>query len=321
MKICLLIVFNHRYEKNISFLREYYSSKFSYIRFLIPFADDLEKVHQDVISMHYSSYLFQGYFGEAHIKLRNIHCAAYVAIGDDLLLNPILNEGNVHQMLTISPSDAYTKSLASLYEAPISWSRMRSTYRSFFADGLEWQRLLPTATAAFSKSKAYGIEHNPLGLRNFHPLWCRGGISSLCTAVAWALERNPARFLWRMRCKRVPYPAFYGYSDFIIIPQTAWPAFCNYCSATAAMQLFVESAIPLCMVLACENIETELEYGELFDAVNPKRRLPMKGVELQWQGTAREAFERHYSYQLDKLLREFPEDILYYHPIKLSKWR
>jgi hypothetical protein len=245
----------------------------------------------------------------------------YVVVGDDLLLNPALSESNLHKKMGIKPSDGYTKSLASLYDAPLSWSRMRTTLRAFFADGLEWHRLLPSREVAMEKSSRYGIGHRPLGWRNIPSPFTKEGLSSLGTALAWFAERNHVRRLFAFAKPEIPYPAFYGYSDFLIIPAAAWEAFGLYCEATAAMQLFVEAALPLAMVLSCDYVETELAYGTLFDASCPVRRLPMKGVELQWNDHDRQNFETRYDLNLGRLIKEFPEDVIYFHPVKLSKWK
>ncbi len=321
MKLCLIIVFNHRFDRNLPRLRDYYAGRFSKIVFLMPFADDLAATEEDVISVHQGSYLFQGYFGEARKRLAEVGCDGYVVVGDDLLLNPALSEDNLHGKMGIKPTDGYTKSLASLYDAPLSWSRVRTTFRAFFPDGLEWHRLLPSRDEAMEKSKHYGITHRLLGWRNIPSPFTREGLSSMGTALAWFAERNHARRLFACGKAEVPYPAFYGYSDFLIIPAGAWDAFGRYCEATAAMQLFVEAALPLAMVLACDHVETELAYGTLFDAPSPARRLRMKGVELQWNDHYRQNFEARYELSLTRLIREFPDDVLYFHPVKLSKWK
>jgi hypothetical protein len=321
MNICLIVVFNHRFDKNLPLLRKYYERKFTTIRFLMPFADELENNESDVISVHYSSYLYQGFFGEARRRLEQIECDGYVVVGDDLLLNPSLDQNNLHAKMGLSPGDAYTKSLASLFEAPLSWSRTRTTYRALFADGLEWQRLLPDREEAMERSNRYGITQRPLGFRNLSPLFSKIGLSSLGTAFAWFAERQHSLRLFSSYTQEVPYPLFYGYSDFLILPKAGWDRFARYCEATAAMQLFVEAAIPLAMVLAYDRVQTELEYGELFDAPHPKRRMRLRGIELQWQDSDRIDFENKYGLSLTRLIKDFPEDVLYFHPVKLSKWK
>jgi len=321
MKICLVVVFNHRFEQNLPILRAYYSSRFSHIRFLMPFADDLAEKEADVISVHYSSYIFQGFFGEAREPLAALKCDAYLVVGDDLIVNESLNENNIYVRLNLPQGHAYIKNLASLYDSPISLSRNRITYRAFFSDGFHWEKDLPSPAEAFERSKRYGIAHRPLGIRNFPPLWTRPGAVSLLTALAWIMVRDHSSRLFSWRCKDVIYPAFYSYSDFFIIPGAEWDRFARYCEVTAAMQMFVESAIPLAMVLACEKVDTEFEYGEKHDATSPKRRMPMRGIEVPWGGVERVKFEESFDKDFDLLVESFKSDILYYHPVKLSRWK
>lgn len=321
MKICLVVVFNHRFEQNLPLLRAYYSSKFSKIRFLMPFADDIAAKQDDVISVHYSSYIFQGFFAEAKLPLAALGCDAYVIVGDDLIINETLNEGNIHDRMRLPHGHAYIKNLASLYDSPISLSRNRSTYRAFFSDGFHWENDLPPAPEAFERSNKYGVSHRPLGIRNFPPVWTRPGAVSLATALSWIVIRDHSRRLFFWKCKEVIYPAFYSYSDFLVIPGAEWDRFAQYCGVTAAMQLFVESAIPLAMVLACEKVDTEFEYGEKHDASSPKRRMPMRGIEVPWGGAQRVEFEESLAKDFDRLVDSFENDILYYHPVKLSRWK
>lgn len=287
----------------------------------MPFADDVAAKENDVISVHYSSYIFQGFFGEAREPLAALNCDAYLVVGDDLIVNNSLNESNIHHRMNLPHGHAYIKNLASLYDSAISLSRNRTTYRAFFSDGFHWEKDLPSAAEAFERSNKYGISHQPLGLRNFPPLWTRPGAVSLATALAWMMVRDHSSRLFSWRCKEVIYPAFYSYADFFIIPGAEWDQFARYCEVTAAMQLFVESAIPLAMVLACEKVDTEFEYGEKHDASSPKRRMPMRGIEVPWGGVERVKFEDSFSKDFDRLVDSFASDVLYYHPVKLSRWK
>jgi hypothetical protein len=135
------------------------------------------------------------------------------------------------------------------------------------------------------------------------------------------MVRDHSSRLFAWRCKDVIYPAFYSYADFFIIPGAEWDRFARYCEVTAAMQMFVESAIPLAMVLACEKVDTEFEYGEKHDATSPKRLLPMRGIEVPWGGAQRVEFEESLAKDFDRLVDSFESDVLYYHPVKLSRWK
>ncbi|MBQ4494506.1 MAG: hypothetical protein II968_01940 [Selenomonadaceae bacterium] len=90
-KVCLVIIFNHRYDKNLPLLRKIYGKRFSEIRFLMPFYDGSDA---DVIPVYESSYQFQGFLIQAYEKLKNIPCTHYLFVADDLILHPDLNETN-----------------------------------------------------------------------------------------------------------------------------------------------------------------------------------------------------------------------------------
>ena len=99
-KICLSIVFNHQFEKNIPKLREIYGQKFSTIRYLSPFSESKD---DEVIPIYESSIHFQGYFAQAYLHLPK-DFDYYVFCADDLLLNPELNEGNLIEKLNCNRS-------------------------------------------------------------------------------------------------------------------------------------------------------------------------------------------------------------------------
>ena len=106
-KICLSFVFNHQFEQNIPKLRTIYGERFSTIRYLSPFST--YSVDEEVIPIYETSIHFQGYFAQAY-KLLPKDCDHYIFCGDDLLLNPRLNENNIIQQLNCAKS-AYIKYL------------------------------------------------------------------------------------------------------------------------------------------------------------------------------------------------------------------
>jgi hypothetical protein len=121
--------------------------------------------------------------------------------------------------------------------------------------------------------------------------------------------------------RRSAYPLLAGYSDFIVVPRSAMKAFAHYCGVFAAMNMFAEVGVPTALALACNSIKTELLQGHHFVDL-PLKRSPdatMRGIEL-W-GQEIQPFEEALNYSWKRLLESFPTDVLYYHPIKLSKWK
>ena len=89
--ICLSFVFNNQFDSNIVKLNKIYNNRFSTIRYLSPFSMLNDN---QVIPIYETSLHFQGYFAQAYSKLPK-NCEYYVFCGDDLVLNPKLNENNL----------------------------------------------------------------------------------------------------------------------------------------------------------------------------------------------------------------------------------
>ncbi len=324
VKIGLIIIFNHRHEANLQALRKLHAGKFHEVVFLMPFADDLAARELDVISAHCGSYRFQGFLGEARKRLDAMGCDAYLVIADDLIPNPSLDQSNLHQRLGITADQAYTKNLASLYDTSLAWScsANRSTFAALHGGNLQWRGLLPPRDEAMQMLERYGLKFRPLGLRNLRHISGKWSLLELRMALSLLIGLDPARGFFRLKCREVPYPLVFGYSDFFIVPAAHWDRFLHFCQVTTAMGIFVECAIPTALALACPEVVTELGYGENHHTGKRRPGMPMRGVELQWGSKGeREALGRKHDHQLNHLLENFADDVLYYHPVKLSQWQ
>ena len=93
----------------------------------------------------------------------------------------------------------------------------------------------------------------------------------------------------------------------IVVPAKVMHTFCQYCGAFAAARLFVEIAIPTAMALCSTRLQS-------IDNLLMKRYLIFPRPDEQNILTA-----CNYSY--NKLVEEFPKDMLYIHPVKLSQWK
>ena len=99
MEVALLVLFNHKFERNLPTLRQIYASRFSNLFFIMPFYTGSEK---DVIGVYENSLYFQGYIAQA---LQRIKCAGlnhYLVIGDDLILNPAINRITIRNTLKLA---------------------------------------------------------------------------------------------------------------------------------------------------------------------------------------------------------------------------
>ena len=67
-KIALLVIYNHRYDKNILRIEQIYEGRFSHIYHVVPFYDGNK---ENVITVFDSSFQFQGYISQAYQHLKN----------------------------------------------------------------------------------------------------------------------------------------------------------------------------------------------------------------------------------------------------------
>ena len=113
--------------------------------------------------------------------------------------------------------------------------------------------------------------------------------------------------LLKNKGRSCPYPLYKVYSDFLVLSGEDIGKLTKYFGVFAAMGLFVEVAIPTAMMLMCREIVTE-------------NMIDKRGVEI-WTTKDRIRLEEDNNYELNTLLKKFPPDVIYYHPIKLSKWK
>ena len=295
LRFCLVVVFNHRFERNLPVLRALYRGRFSTVRFLVPFyrGDD-----PDVLPVFASSATFQGYFAQAQSWLSGEGFSHYVFIADDLLLDPQINETNLAHVLRLAPGTGYIKSLVPFSSLCSSWAYFDLTLRALdFTYFINAREELPARGEALSRLAGHGMTFRPLGWRNL----------AAGKGAFWQRTRDllAAAFLVRTR-RELAYPLVMGYADLLIVPSNGLAEFCHLCGVFAAMNIFVECAAPTALALAVPDLRFESD-------------LAVRGLEL-WSDADRIAFRDRYSARLDEVTARFPGDTLYVHPIKLSQW-
>lgn len=62
---------------------------------------------EDVIGGYGNSFVFRTYIAQVRERLLNTNCDDFRIIGDDVLLNPSINEYNVHERRSIPPPGAF----------------------------------------------------------------------------------------------------------------------------------------------------------------------------------------------------------------------
>ncbi|MCI8663887.1 MAG: hypothetical protein HFG69_11690 [Hungatella sp.] len=258
-----------------------------------------------MITVYDSSYTFSGYIAQAYelIPKKYKH---YFFIGDDLVLNPSINENNVWEYFEVKDKDSYIKEIIPLCKA--SGVKAERLYKQILQpfrknNGTEWREQIPGRSEAFQFCRDKGID------------------AEQRISLKWMLQRQLKegkrigalfRLLWCIPCLflnhglSMPYPLFKGYSDLLIISSRDMKSLCHYFGVFAAMGVFVEIAIPTAIRMVCSDIKTE-------DMIN-KRGVEYWSCEKKW-------FEDKYGCSLDKLFAAWDEEVLYYHPVKLSKWQ
>lgn len=322
-KVALIIVFNHRYDKNIPVLESIYAGRFSNIYYLVPFYDGDK---ENVIPVYDTSYCFQGYFAQGFRHYFRNEYEHYIFAGDDLLLNPDINEYNYAERFRLKGEACFVPEVHSLHRlannntlrffpaAPQNgkerwyWNRMKQIldYRHK-RGGAESANELPSYEEAERRLKAHGYP-----IQNLTTTDLFGDYRSFAASPSlWQKIKRFGRRKLQGRDFELPYPVVVSYSDIVIAHSSAIKKFAQYCGVFAVNELFVEFAVPTALLLACNKVVTEPEVG--------KRGL------IYWAYTPAEATHyanalQPYGNRLSALMQNFPKDKLYIHPIKLSKW-
>lgn len=298
-KICLVIIFNHRYDKNIEKLRKIYKDRFSNIKFLMPFYDGDDK---DVIPVWEHSFQFQGYFAQAYDRLIKEDADYYLFAADDLILNAKINEKNLIENLNLKSKDIFSIEVKPLNKkGGFSWMWSQASSNAFFRRKLNWQSEILTIDEAFKAfEEFFGAEYP----RTYNDDFFVGDgfidKDELMKKFEYFVNANKGTL-------DVPYPMAWGFSDLVCVSKEKYKIFAKYCGVFAAMDMFVEIAIPTAIVLTCarEKVSTilDIDYESgMFD----------ENVE--------ERFLIDCDSSYSKLLEFWKGKHLFLHPIKLSKW-
>ena len=296
-KIAFLIIYNHRYDKNIPRINEIYAGRFSHIYHIVPFYDGN---CENVIPVFDNSFQFQGYISQAYQHLKERGFTHFVCVADDMVINPILDENNFFEVSGIANDACFTHKFNDITKINRRWYHTKDAVRfSVFNRGLEIDAILPSTEQASKALEAHGFQTRLV------PEW---PYSKLRRPVKEFLLRI-RRMIWYRLFGQIyyRYPLISGYSDMIVVPADIMPRFCQYCGAFSGARLFVEIAIPTAMVLSSPRIQSIADIH-----MNKFLIFPRKGEKNILTSC-------NFSY--DKLVREFPKDMLYIHPVKLSQWK
>ena len=303
--VCLSIIFNHKYNNNIPVLNRIYNHRFSSVYYIVPFFNEnIDEVPSSrIIPVYETSYCFQGYITQAFQKIKKDEYSHYIFIADDQILNPLLNENNIIEQMGLDKLDSYIKEIVpydelrngSLVDKSNKLYNILSAFNMNV--GVAYQSEIPPYDDAATRCAHHNLRvAKSLPLSFFLNKGYLGFKYLPLTMVTLGVNRGT----------KLKYPLFKAYSDFLIIDRASMKEFSRLSGVFAAMNIFVETAIPLAMVLACKTIKYEKDLKKFHG--------------IEYWGKDILAFEKKYKSNLDLLFHNFGDDILYYHPVKLSRW-
>lgn len=310
-----VFLFNHRFERNLAKLDALYAERFPKRTYLMPFA---QSERADVCSVYETSWHFSGHVAQGASSFIDDGATHYVFISDDLILNPRFNASNIVQELALPPSAGYIKSLAPLDANRYAWHRAlpASVALKRNGAGFDWRAELPLEETTREKFAAMGLADHVPTIRSIAQ--ARHVLGTLLPAAGYLA----APWMAKLHGKASDYPLLMGYADFFIVPAAAIRQFVHYCGVFAALDIFAEVAVPTALALACDTVITEMMPGARFAEADAPRHtdFPWRGIEF-WDPAETPAFAARYDNQWQRLMKEFPENWLYVHPVKLSQWR
>jgi hypothetical protein len=300
-KVALIIIFNHKYDKNIAALEQIYKDRFTNIFFLIPFYTG---TNIKVIPVYENSFYFQGYVAQGMKYFYREDFEHYFFIADDLILNPIINESNYKVHLKLNNSTSFLPGFASLHEMG-TWTRVKDAYQfTLHKKGVEIINELPSLEKAMNNFNKLQLRLKPLKFKQIYndSIFPKSFKALLKYLEWWYLRLKYVRKKINLDLK---YPLVGSYADIFVISSDTIKEFCQYCGVFAATDLHVEVAIPTALALSTINISFEKD--------------------LMFQGKSLWTAEEHaeldkYNFNLNHLFNVFPPKYLYLHPVKLSKW-
>ena len=303
--MCLVVIFNHRFEANLEKLDRIYASRFEHVRYLMPF---YQGTRSDVLAVHYSSYQFNGFVLEAWRWLRGEGFTDFVFVADDILLNPRLHEGNICAELGLGKvaGSAYITRAAPIGTVTCRWPDLpRSLIRFVGKTGVNWEQELPGFDEAKETLRSRGLPFVRFGWRN---VLCRMNGRTFFELLAYlALFWKRRKIHPASKLTDPPYPLLVAYSDFFIVPHAAMEQFSRLCGVFAAMGLFVEVALPTALALSAPVVY--------------ESDTPWKSHEAMQHPTEWEVFGQRHGFEFAKATAAMGDHELYIHPIKLSRWK
>lgn len=313
-KVCLLILFNHRYDKNLPILDEMYKGRFSYIRYIVPFYDG---EREDIIAVYSRSVFFESYIAQAYNILKKEKFDYYYIIADDMIINPHINENNIQQFFELQDGESWIPHLRKIKDQKYFWVGTLAAYLYKPTQKyVEIKNEIPSIKEALEKFEFQGLL-NPMELtrkdvfKEFSLKTEYLGDKIRLALRILTLLRHPLR-----KSANLSYPLAASYSDTLLVAGDSMEKFAHYCGVFGATSLFVELAIPTALILASEKkIKTEKDISRTGRSYwKSANNVFCDNPSYLWDN-----LENEYK-NLNDIIDRFPDDAIYLHPIKISKW-
>ena len=305
MKPALIVIYNHRFDRNIEVIEQIYRTRFSNIFHLIPFYDGKK---ENVIAVYENSLRFQGFVAQGFRHFFNDEFAHYLFVADDMVLNPVVNESNYTEHFALDSESSFIPGLRNVPQPTGSWIHNREALhfnpfnrRNFNTKGVEVAKFLPPKETAEKIMENFGIKNSPV---TFHQVY-----GNLLHEFSYKL-RLIVEDIFTYHSfypRKTRYPQAASYSDIFIVDKNTIAKFSQYCGILAAMRLFVEVAIPTALILSGKKIVTGNSLSKHI------QKHAKYDAEIQ-------SFINKCNFDLSLLLQNFPENQMYIHPVKLSEW-
>jgi hypothetical protein len=302
MHVVLIVIYNHKYDKNIEIIEAIYKNRFSNIYHLVPFYTGSKA---NVIPVYENSLYFQGYVSQGLEIFFDERATHYFFVADDMLINPEINENNYSDYFKLTENKAFIPDFFSLYRRYWPANKNAFSFRTVKL-GLEVKHELPSYEEAEERLLKNGAIEKALKYEK--PVMWQHLYGKLSTEWLFKDKMSTLHWLFDFFLRKkytLNYPLVASYSDIFIVPQENITQFCHYCGAFAALELFVEVAIPSALALSVENIVTG-------------KKLSFEGKPL-WETKDYELL-LPYKNNLELLMKHYPDNVLYIHPVKLSQW-
>ena len=311
--VCLIVVFNHRYDKNIPILEDLYKERFSNRFYLVPFYDGNMR---NVIPVYGRSIFFQGYFAQAANLFVKDEFKHYLFVADDMVIHPKIDERNYRDFFEVEDGQSYISELRPLQDMGTFWIGTLSAVFYFKKQKyVEVSQEMPSEKEAALLLEKQGANIRPLSRKEIF------GDFSMKVNSLGNKSRLFLRLLTRLRYPlrkyyELPYPMVGSYSDILLVSSDSIKEFSHYCGVFASTLLFAEVAIPTALALSSKK------------RVQVEKNMRRKG-KAYWKGAGPFYYSDEYNvnllekeyHGLDDMIERFPDSQLFIHPVKLSKWK